>query len=550
MKKTILMMAIFAMGFIACNKKDDGFLQIITPTVVPKVTIVKDGSQPDQDIQVPSMKVTSSATVGVGSVNGAVLLGGNFKFNQFGSFIASRDVKNFTFYIEEAGNVIYTSRTFASVSSGTNSFEQMAKQLPKTKTFTFKFEYEVKTTATDGTGPDDGEQLSVTFYYSHQNSSYDTLGPVTLQRYTFVLTASSTLETGVASTTPQVQNVFGNQEVSLLDEILTSTGGVSTVNKKTYRFDDPSVSTGISMLKMYDGSTSIATANITNGVAVFTNTLSVATTKTITLKAVIGSVNQTLSGKNLKLISDKTEYTDAGGSPKVNDVDRIGTDQYLLRTAPEITKEAVPAFTITNGISREYYRFKVLFPNANGSQQQFTYEFNLVDQNGNDTLLLKNLKIFENGIDVTNQYRITKQNGSIDTAITETDTKLVFTKVAGGGETTFQSGIAKSFSLWATASGFNHSGNSVSVNLIGDDNPPPTGFKYVTNGGIPNSSVKLANGNSTTSPTQSANYIFGDSSSNPSSGNANNSTPDHYSAAVTGKPILDGNGLGSNFFNN
>ncbi len=544
-------MAIFAIGFIACNKKDDGFLQIITPPpVAPKVTIVKDGSQPDQDIQVPSMKVTSFATVGVGSVNGAVLLGGNFKFNQFGSFIASRDIKNFTFYIEEAGNVIYTSRTFTSVSNATNSFEQMAKQLPKTKTFTFKFEYEVKATATDGTGPDDGEQLSVTFYYSHQNSSYDTLGPVTLQRYTFVLTASSVLETGVASTTPQVQNVFGNQEVSLLDEILTSTGGVSTVNKKTYRFVDPTVSSGISMLKMYDGSTSIATASINNGVAVFTNTFSVTTTKTITLKAVIGSVNQTLSGKNLKLISDKTEYTDAGGSPKVNDADRIGTDQYLLRTAPEITKETVPTFTITNGVSREYYRFKVLFPNANGSQQQFTYEFNLVDQNGNDTLMLKNLKIFENGVDATTQYRITKQNGSVDTVITESDTKLVFTKVAGGGEATFQSGISKSFSLWATASGFNHAGNSVSVNLIGDDNPPPPDLKYVTNGGIPNSSVRLANGNSATSSSQSANYIFGDSSSNPSSGNANNSTPDHYSGAVTGKPILDRNGLGSNFFNN
>lgn len=541
-------MAILAIAFISCKKEEA--LTPINPPATAKVTMTKDVSLPDQNIQVPTAKVTSSATVSVGSVNGAVLLGGNFRFNSFGNFIASRDVKNFNFHIEEAGTVIYSSRTFPSVSNGVNTFDQMGNQLPKTKTFTFKFEYEVLATATDGTGADDGEQLSVTFYYAHQGSSYDTLGPVTLQRYTFVLTASSTLQTAVATTTPSVQNVFGNQEIPLLDELLTSIGGSNTVNKKTYRFIDPAVSPFITELRMYDGSTAIGTTPVINGTAVFTNTFMVSTTKTITLKAVVGTVDQNLSGKNLKLISDKTEYTDAGGASKVNDVDRTGNSQYLFRTLPEIKKENVPSFTITNGVSKEYYRYSVKFPNATGSQQQFTYEISLVDQSGNDTLFLKNFKIFENNIDVTSQYRITKQNGLVDTIFTEADTKLVFTKVSGGGETLFQAGVSKTFSFQATAVGFNHPGNSVSVNLIGDDTPPPPDFKYVTTGGIPNSDVELASNNQPSSPSQAVNYMFGDYSNTPSSSNVNNSTPDHYCGAATGKPVLTRAGLGANYFNN
>jgi hypothetical protein len=550
MKRTLILAIVFATMITACTKKDS--MQSISPTPVvhPRITITKDISRPDQQVQVPMVRVTNSATVDVNNVLGSVILGGRFSFNPFGSFVASRDVKNFSYRIKDGATIIDSSKKFATVSDGINAFTQTGKNLENTKVYTFEFIYDVASTATDG-GVDDGCSLDVTFYYSQKASSYDTLGPVTLQKNIFVITPNSTLETGVASTTPQTQNVFGNQEVGLLDEVLTSTGGTNTINKKTYRFADPSVSTvGITTLRMYEGSTLLGTATVSSGIATFTNTFNIATSKTITVKAVVGSVNQNLSGKNLKLISDKTEYTDAGGVLKVNDIDRSGFDQYLLRTMPDITKESVSAFTIVNGVSREYYRFKVVFPNANGSQQQFTYELSLVDPNNTDTLILKNVKIFENGIDVTSQYRITKQNGLVDTVFTESDTKLVFTKIADGGETKFQAGVPKLFSLWATAIGFNDSGNSTSVNLIGDDVPPPFDHKFVNNGGTSNSSVKLANGNLSTSSTHAANYMFGDCSSSSPSSNVNNSTPDHYNGAVTGKPLLDRNGLGANYFNN
>lgn len=484
----------FAIGFIACKKEAD-LIPPITPTSIAKVTIVKDVSQPDENIQVPAVKVTSSATVSVGSVNGTVLLGGSFKFNSFGSFVASRDVKNFTFQIEETGNVIYTSRTFASVSNGLNSLEQMATQLPKTKTFTFKFEYEVKVTATDGTGADDGEQLSVTFFYSHQNSPYDTLGPVTLQRHTYSLTTSSTVTvTRDLSDLSQSNWTFISGEEFEESKIkLISTGGTSILTALEFMVvGDPDVRNGISNVKVYEGTTPLGSAVFSSYLATVPMNfiLPDAVIKTLPTHLVVGQVNDLVSAgtgaQTIELILTKVRYTDAGGTPKVIDIGLQSNKFALLKSRQVITSIPLSG-VIQNGLLSDGFKFKVESIGNKSSNHQFGLDFTLTDNPTHvDTLYYKNMYVKVNNSLYT--ARLTNANEQIIDSIGPGTTKVFVTFVSGTGEVVTNPGPGTEFTIGGRWGGFNHPADPDNVSIELDTTRASVSytFRYVNAGASPN----------------------------------------------------------------
>ncbi len=553
MKKVLLMTLCIIAGLFSACKKDKETLTPITPAVKQAPTFKRDTTYPDKVLIVPYVDtILFSAEVDVKDALGMTPIGSNISFAFTGAFKPSDDLQNIYSVIKDGNTAVYTSEVLPTVSDGVTSFTQKAfPGFTPAKVYKVEVHGKVLASASDGGGIEDRSTVTFNLIYQSDGSAINKTLSVAGQTLTFALTPSSVLETAVASTTPLTDNVTGGQEVFLMDETLTSTGGTNTVNKKTYRFADPTVSSAVTMLKMYEGSAILGSATVTNGVAIFTNTFNVVTTKTVTVKAVVGSVNETVSGKSLKLISDKTEYTDIAGASKVNDIDRISNDQYVLRTIPTLKKESTPDFTITNGQSKEYYSYSLTFSGTGeGSQQQFTYSIRVVDPNVLDTPILKSFRVFEGGVDMTAQYRMTKK-GVIDSVFTKSDTAVTFTKIGNGGETVFQAGISKIISVQATPYGFNGPGASVSIALIGDDIVPPSDAKFLSLGGVPNSAVKLSPVNGgTSSVVQKANYIFSDHSASISSANADNSTFDHYCAAVTGKPVLKGAGLDRNFFHN
>lgn len=530
--------------FTACNKnKDDLRPPIVNnpPVTYPKITIAKELSNTDGVIQVPSVKVTSSATVSVGAVNGAVLLGGNFKFNTFGSFNSSRDVKNFTFKIlDTAASVIYTSPTYSSVINGVNSFQQMGNQLPKTKTYTFKFEYEVMATATDGTGPDDGEQLSVTFYYSHQNSSYDTLGPALLQTHVYTTTSSSTLQTSLDPLTPGNQTITGNQEIKLLTMKLKSVGGASILDKQTIQFSDANAAAIISLVNVYDTASSVSTfigSGIVSGQTAIVNlnlNLPENVEKTFLIKAVIGNITLAASGSKLSATSDKITYKDAGGMQKTNDVDIVGNIFTLLKATQIITSVPLSG-NLQNNTLTDGNKVTVLSKGGNSSTKQLTYKVVLTDNAPHVNLLsYKNFYLKVGGAVMTN-VRFENALGQVIDSIGPGENIVRVTFFSGTHAYVNPVGTPIEYIFGGRFTGYTDQttdGDVGSIELILVDNP--TSYRFVNSGvGPDNLTAKLFS-----SPTANAgavvqNYAWFDMSSGSAYSAAfGNSSADAKNAAV------------------
>lgn len=549
MKRKVLLAILFALAFMACSKKKDDLIQ--QPPAPTKVapTLKENPAFPNMTmVGVKTDTIIASFYINPNDANAMTTTGpSSISFIYSGAFRPSTGYKNIYFTVTGPGIAPFTSEIKTNVIDAEDYFSQWSRSFASNTGYLVQIHSDITTSATDGAGADDKCNVVFKLVYQSDGSATNKTLIDTGQTITFSRISTSTLETAIAPTSPSVQNTLDGQEVPLMDELLTSTGGINTVNKKTYKFFDPSVSSVVTSVKMYEGSSLIGTATPVNGLAVFTNSFTVSTAKTITLKVSVGSVDETTSGKSFKLISDKTEYTDVGGAAKVNDVDRVGSDQYVFAALPTITKGNVNTGSpLVDSTVRDLFTHTISSVRTMGTKT-FCYGIKLNDPNNNNVLLLKNIVLFEGTTDVTSQYSITKQNGATDSIFTEADTKLFFTKISGNGESIITGGIPKAFTIKAKVIGFNDSlkTDNISVELLGDAIPPPFDYKYVNTGGTVSPS-RLFNTNSPSASAIMVHFMLTDHSATPHSSASGISSPDHFSGAGTGKPIFTG--LTANYF--
>jgi hypothetical protein len=235
-----------------------------------------------------------------------------------------------------------------------------------------------------------------------------------------------------------------------------------------------------------------------------------------TIKAVIDpmSLYSNYSSYDFTVVLDKVTARPVGVNTDYSDpTDRTGATFTAFKSFPVVTKAPVPSLAIINNQQIELYRYAVNATNGVIAQKQCAFEIILNDQTTDDTLFLKNFKVFEDGVDVTSQYRFTDANGFIDTLFSETDINLYCTKIAGTGEATTPVGGTKTWSFKASVYGFNHAGegDGISVKLLGDATSA-VGLKYLNTGGISNSNARLASTATAQSSAPMQNFLWSDHS--------------------------------------
>lgn len=514
MKKLFILATAIAIAF-GCKKPLEDLQPLNpTPTPHPRMTIVKDASRPDQTLQVPLLRVTNSATVDVGSVDGGVLLGGRFKFNAFGSFIASRDVKNFFYRIKDGATVIDSSSKFSTVSDGFNSFAQSAKQLVKTKVYTFEFIYDVAVTATDGVGLDDGCSLDVTFYYSQKTSPYDTLGPVTLQKNTFVLTPASSLETSLNSATPVSQRTTGGTEAHLLTFDVTSMGGANIMLEQGYRFENILTPTVTDVRVYLVGGALVGTGTISGQTAVvtFNTVVPENTTLTYSMWVPVGTITSSFSGTNLKAALDYVKYRSADGTVKTNHADRVSNNIFAYKSTLSLTYNPLSGSIVDSVVMNAYQWMETASSAGSMAKKQNTFAIVFADNGFDDSLKLYP-QMFEGTTDITSLGYFSNQNGDTVKFLKEGDSKLFFTLITGMGERIIPAGGSKTYTLKIRPVGFKHSGDGdgYSVQLLIDQFPTPFNFKFL-NKGISGFDAKISDVASSNGQAQSQNLVISDMS--------------------------------------
>jgi hypothetical protein len=541
MKKTLFAL-ICVVGMIsACRKESIQGPPVTPPIVKSHLAFEADPSSPDRSVQAPS-SLTLKTLLKVGSVKGGVLKGGWVTFDSKGAFRPDRDIKNFFMRIKDQSTtpatILYTSPVYTSVAA-VSTLPQMSVNIAETKTYNVEFNFDVLSTATDSL------ILGIGLYYSHRDAAFDTVKAI-VQRIAFATNPSSTMSAALSASTIATSNVIDNQEVPLITTSFNAVGGVSTINKIIYKFADPLVSPVVSMLRMYDGTTLLTSANVSGGLFTFSQNINVPISKEVTIKAVVVSVDETTSGRSFKLIQDRFEYTDVGGNAKFDDGDIVGKDQYVFAAIPVLARSGVTAGPLVDSTVRDLFSHTVSSTRTMGVKT-FCYKITLNDPNNNDTLLLKNIAFLEGNVDVTSQYLITKQNGLVDSIFTENDTELFFTKISGNGESVVVGGVPKVFVFRAKLIGFNDplKTDNLSVEVLGDVVTPPFDYRNVNTGGT-SSPSRLFNSNSPSTSALVVHFMYSDHSAVPHSSASGISTPDHFSGAATGKPVFTG--ISENFF--
>jgi hypothetical protein len=441
---------------------------------------------------------------------------------------------NTYFVIETPVN--YVSEVKPTILNSENNFNNFVKNMPQFKSYGIKFYGNISGLATNNSGLPDGLSLRAILTYTgyegnNSQLSYFQTEVMIGQNINFsILPQPLTISTFLDASNPSGITILDGQEKTGLVFGVKPTGSAANITEHKFKIFGQSA-LAVQVLKLFDGPTLVGQASVVAGsVTILGNTLIPEnTTKVFTVKAVVSGVYSDISGYDFSVVLDKvtgTSVTTANTS--FDDVDKTGNSFDVFKTLPIVEKLAVAPLSITNNSVIELYRFKATAQNSPVTQKQFAFNINLNDQATNDTLFLKNFKIFEDGVDVTSQYRFTDASGAVDTMVTESDIKLYCTRISGTGETVINSGSSKIFVFKTTVGGFNHigEGDGFSISMPSDNNHL-IGQKYLNSGGT-TGNAKLYSSATASSNSQVSNYICSDLSAVSHSGQLGLSSNDWF----------------------
>ncbi len=502
MKKTIYSI-IFLMSVLSCKKET---LSKSDPKLDVDVAALSSGRTILPPKNVDTLAVF---TFSVGSLVEPFVTNAKVFLSKGGAFNPTDDMRNLFFTIAtKNGAVFYQSEKKVAVGE-TNIFSYLARALESNKSYTIMVYADVLSSATDGVDPEDATVVTLELTYIGKGEATPSVLRAAGQKTVFSTTpvVPTFSMSSVSNTNPSSSVVLEGQQKSVLSYGVKAMGTSGEVTEHVFAVQG-AVATAVTALKVFEGSTLVGQASVANGVATVIGTTMVLkdSTKIFTVQATVSGVTSSVSNEDFTVTLDKvTAKSTVSGLLVSDNTDRSGNMFRVFKSVPTVVKRTAPTATITNTVM-ELYGFDVTAATGGIAQKQFAFEILLNDQGGDDTLKLKDFKIFEGGADVTSSYRITDAGGSVDTMFTESDTKLICTRIAGSGETVVPAGTTKSFVLKATVSGFNHplDGDGISVRLL-EDNTSSVGLKYVNSGGATNSYSRLA---STASGTSGATLFF------------------------------------------
>lgn len=522
-------MAMFAMGFIACTKKDDGFLQIITPPPTSNIAVrfYPDSSVLSQTIQAPkNNQLIFSSKVYTGTINGFTLTSVKVVLKKSGDAAEPYEYLRRVRLIVD-GNFSGVPLTLIkdSVSSNEFTFSNFATNFGPSQLGTVKLYGDVLSSATNNTGVEDNLVVSVTLTYSAYNgtsTAFFQIGSVDGHKTVFSSVPQSFTVTSVADPLTPVSGIILQGEDKKTFSYSVNIMGVSGSVTEHRLLVQGLAANAVTKLKLYDGNNNfIAQADVINGVAtIITNdAISAGMQKAYSIRPVVNVNSGDVSNNDFIIVLDAIKAVSTANETKTDGTDRTGNSFTALKAMLEVKKVNVPTLVITNNSMMDLYTVDLTAINGDVSLKELAYLISLDDQSNNDSLLLKNFQVLdENGIDITNQFRFTDAACAIDTLFSESDTKLRSTRIAGTGETVIPAGVTKRLIFRAFLGGFNHplDGDGFSV-IPASDAITSTGLKYLNTGGLTSGNIKLYSNPAASTNAQNFNWVWSDKSS-----------PNHY----------------------
>lgn len=501
--KKIITIAMFVAIAASCKKTP-------TPNEVPKQApvLTKLVSFPDRTGVSPKNGDTLAMfDFYTGTLPDLFITHATLKIQGVGAFSPTTGLKNLFFIIKNGdGVIVYTSEKKTGVAND-NLFAYLAKNLGPARSYIIIVYSDVLPSATDGVDPVDECIVSLQLTYIDANNHQGLTSLEVGQKTTFGTSTPptpvvGTVTSNLESSTPKSKIILDGGKDTALVYGLTSSLAASTALEQTFKVQGLAAST-VATLKLYDGVTLVGQAPVVSGVATIIANLALAKDiKKIFVAEVVvgsGSVSSDVTNTGFVVTLDKVKYL-SGTEAKSDETDRVGYEVTVFKATLKATHISIPLI-LSNGVV-ELYKWSLTAIGGDMAYKKYTYEITLNDQGFNDTLFLKNFKIFENGADVTSSYRITDANGNIDTVFSESDTKLYLTRIPGIGESIVLFGTIQTISFSALVGGFNHpnDGDGLAIRAIGD-NKSSLGLKYLNTGGV------TADARLHTSPTASSSAV-------------------------------------------
>lgn len=495
MKKLLAML--FATAVLSACHKDKTLVPNNPPTTIVPATLKKDSSSLDQTVQTPkNNQLIYAGILNTGSISGFTVTTVKVSLKQGGDAASPVNyLRRIYFVIEDA--VAYTSDPKDSVTTAEFTFPNFLKNFPQYQNRGIRVYADILSSATNGTGLVDDLKVSVQLSYNGRNGNdidYFVTPMVEGQKITFggpppVFTVSSVADPA----TPASGVILDGQEKEALRYGVKLTGVSGNVTEHRLLVQGQATN-AVTALKLFDGPTFIAQANVSNGVAtiVTNDAISAGAQKNYIVKPIVSVTTGDVSNYDFTVTLDAVKAVSTAGEQKTDGTDRSGNPFTVLKAILDIKKVAVPTLLITNG-AMDLYTVDLTAVNGDVSLKELTYDILLNDQGADDTLFAKNFQIFNgSGLDITNQFRFTDVNSNIDTLFSESDSKLRATRISGTGETIIPNGTTLRLRFRAVIGGFNHplDGDGFSVIPVVDV-VSSIGLKFLNSGGLTNGNAKL-----------------------------------------------------------
>ncbi len=492
MKKNLILIAIFAIGFIACNKDK---IQSNQPLPVIQGTLLKDNSMPDQTVESPVMNLRVFAYQFIGGDRDTILR----VYLNVGSTIPVNQITNARIVIKRSINdsIILTSATIAQSGSWSDTIRFRRKEVTSIVGYlTFSgsivgkvFTPQLTLKNTDYPGPD--------------------IPYVTGQTTTFMV---GQVTTSVSATTPAIARVAGDQKIETLQFNATAIATASDVTNAIVSVPNANI---VSSAEVFDGTTSLGTATFVGNSAniALLSPIVANGTKTYSVKLQLKPINvgSGLSGTSIKT-SVSVRYRTVAGVLKSNDTLRIGNDITVYRAVPTFLLERLTG-TMVNGVRRDVWSLLITAPvQGDIAIKQLGLPLVLADNGSNDTLKLNAPMLSFGGIDVTSMTRISKPNGDTISSIGEDIPFIYLTPTASPGEYVIPAGTSKRLVLSVIREGFDPGElDGFSIGLAGDASG--TTYRYLNAGSSGFHSKLYLNAAPPNSAAQPFNIIWSDKSS-------------------------------------
>jgi len=312
--------------------------------------------------------------------------------------------------VEFIGDTIFYSEVFQ-----TSQVANFNKQLPPADYQTLVYADVVRGKS--------GAFVSLQEAYSFASVGGLSTGYVDGQPLSFVTTTpTSSLTADIGAIIPTNNKILYTSSVDVLSVKLSAEG--TTTLKKIF-FRNPSI--GSVDIKVFNGSTVIGSKSISDTGSVLLS-VGVAGGSTVSLTVQATFSLEQLVEVGQRVVIENLEYVDDHKDVHTISEEVYSSSIYVYKVLPMFTFTALSP-TLHEGTFEPLYTFSV----QGGVIKQWSYKTTISDLHEQNDIFVDSLALFINGVDVTSDYYISDQNGTLITAITK-GVMQVFLSRKGGYE--------------------------------------------------------------------------------------------------------------------